>query len=104
MQSGHGGKQSRKWELAIAALLAEPTVEAAARAAGISRNRLLHWLHQEDFQRSYRAARLAVLEQTVTALVRASQQAVDVLIAALAAPRDSDKIRAAGTILIHAQR
>ena len=32
---GHGEKRTRKWEQAISALLLQPTIELAARSAGI---------------------------------------------------------------------
>ena len=40
---GHGDKLSRKQEQAIAALLAEPTIEAAAPKADIGLTTLKNW-------------------------------------------------------------
>lgn len=45
-----------KQKKAIAALLAAPTVQAAAEAAGVSYSTLRRWLSQDDFRRQYDAA------------------------------------------------
>jgi hypothetical protein len=60
--AGHGEKKGRKAELAIAALLAEPTVEAAAARAGVSAGTLKNWLADPAFRRAYRRARREVVE------------------------------------------
>jgi hypothetical protein len=54
---GHGEKRSRRGEAAIAALLTEPTIEAAAAKARISVRTLKYWLRQPRFQAAYRQAR-----------------------------------------------
>jgi hypothetical protein len=54
------GKCPRQAEAAIAALLAEPTIEAAARKAGISESTLLRWLQEPAFKAAFRAARRQV--------------------------------------------
>jgi hypothetical protein len=102
--AGHGEKLSRKNELAVCALLAQPTVEAAAAEVGVSHRTLKTWLQLPAFRAAYRAARLAVLEQTVGQLAQAGLKAVAVLVEALEAPRAADRIRAAAVILAHAQR
>jgi hypothetical protein len=60
---GHGQKRGRHEEDAIAALLSEPTVEAAAKRVGISESTLLRWM----------AGAIGRLQQ-------ASTQAVDALV------------------------
>lgn len=99
---GHGAKLDRKQEQAIAALLSQPTVEAAANAAGISEKTLKNWLALPEFQAAYRAARQDILDRTVVRLLAASGKAIDTLEANLCAPRPGDQIRAAQTILSHA--
>ncbi|MBI3909994.1 MAG: hypothetical protein HY320_03565 [Armatimonadetes bacterium] len=61
--SGHGAKLPRKREQAIAALLAEPTVGAAAGAAGVGYATLRRWLALPEFDAEYRAARLEAVER-----------------------------------------
>ena len=48
--------QTRKQEQAIAALLTETTIEAAATVCGVSLRTLKRWLADDGFQREYRAA------------------------------------------------
>ncbi len=79
VSAGHGEKRSRREEAAIAALLAEPTIDAAARQAGIAESTLRGWLRDPDFQRRYRDARRQVVEQAITAIQRATGEAVEAL-------------------------
>ncbi len=79
VSAGHGEKRSRREEAAIAALLAEPTIDAAARQAGIAASTLRGWLRDPDFQRRYRDARRQVVEQAITAIQRATGEAVEAL-------------------------
>jgi hypothetical protein len=79
MTAGNGGKRPQREELAIAALLSEPTVEAAAKRAGISESTLLRWMAEPVFREQYRAARRAVVEGAIGRLQQASTQAVDAL-------------------------
>jgi hypothetical protein len=101
--AGHGTKLPRKQEQAIAALLSEPTVAAAAAAADVSERTLRAWLTLPAFRSAYRAARSEVLESAVARLQRTADRAVETLEQALSAPRDSDRIRAATAILDRAQ-
>jgi hypothetical protein len=101
---GHGDKLSRKQEQAIAALLAQPTIEAAARAANVAERTLKGWLVLPEFAAAYARARREVLERTVARLLKATGKAVDTLEVNLVAERPSDQIRAAVAILEHAGR
>ena len=56
---GHGAKFGRKKEEAIAALLTQPSIEQAARVAGVGPKTLLRWLKLPEFQAAYREARRA---------------------------------------------
>ena len=49
--SGHGEKLTRKKELAIVALLTEPTITKAASSAGISEATLRRWMRLDEFGR-----------------------------------------------------
>jgi hypothetical protein len=84
-------------------LLVQPTVEAAA-AVGVTPKTLASWMAQDDFKAACKQARQAVLERTVSRLVNATGQAVDVLLAELQGQRPSDRLRAAAIILQHAHK
>ena len=81
MTAGHGAKRPQRQDVAIAALLTEPTLEAAARRAGVSESSLLRWLRDPAFRAEYRAARRAVVEQAVSGLQHATSEAVAALTA-----------------------
>jgi hypothetical protein len=74
--TGHGAKLGRRREDAIAALLTQPTVKAAAAQAGVNEKTLRAWLKQPAFRAQYQAARLAVLEGCVAQLLAAGADAV----------------------------
>lgn len=99
---GHGEKASRKWEQAIAALLAEPTHALAAAAAGISLATLRTWLKLPEFQAEYGRARQRVLEGVVGRLLRDSDTAVTTLNRAMRSGETGPAIRAACAVLDHA--
>jgi hypothetical protein len=99
MPEGHGEKLSRKREEAIAALLTESSVEAAARKAGLGKRTLLRWLATPSFASEYRRRRWALLDNATRLLQRASEAAVANLIQKLKAEKDSDSLRASEAIL-----
>lgn len=68
-----------KQQRAIDALLREPTTQAAAEAAGVSKATIFRWLADEAFSAAYQTARGQLLESTLTALQSASIDAVNVL-------------------------
>jgi hypothetical protein len=71
--------QTRKQEQAIAALLTETTIEAAATVCGVSLRTLKRWLADDGFQREYRAARRHLVERATGRLREAMGRAVKVL-------------------------
>jgi len=77
--SGHGQKLSRKQEVALAALLLQPTIREAAKVAAISEATLFRWLQLPDFQEAYRQAKRQAVGQAVTTLQRVSGEAVETL-------------------------
>ena len=77
--AGHGQKRERCEELAILALLSEPTIAAAATKARISERTLLRWLAESSFQARYRAARRQVVEQAIAQLQQGTGEAVEAL-------------------------
>jgi DNA-binding MurR/RpiR family transcriptional regulator len=72
-------EMERNKEKAIAALLVQPSIEGAAKSAGISEATLLRWLKDEAFKTSYRDARREVVSQAVTQLQSACGKAVKTL-------------------------
>jgi len=99
--TGHGTKFPRKKEQAIAALLSERTIEAAARVIGIGVKTLKRWLKNPDFHEEYRNARLEVVNQTIARLQQNSPAAGTIILKLMADPkvRDEVKFKAAKLIL-----
>ena len=94
------GRQPRKREEAIAALLAQPTIVEAARAVGVWEKTLRRWLQDPAFASSYRAARRQVTENALLALQRAAGEAVATLSRNLQPPTPASvQVRAALGIL-----
>lgn len=102
-QKGHGNK-SRRREIAIAALLSEPDVPAAARIAGVSEHTLRDWLATPEFREEFAEARRRVLEGAITQLASASVQAVAALVRNLACGTAAVEVRAAAVILEQAAK
>ena len=72
-------KKDRKKELALSALLTEPTIQQAAKVAGISEATLWRWLKEHDFAEAYRELKREAVSQAVTRLQQISCQAVETL-------------------------
>ena len=102
---GHGQKFTRKQEVLIAALLTEPTCEAAAQKAGVAPSTLYRWLQLPVFRAAYDRARQEPLKSTISHLQLGTRPASEVLLhIALHGKRESDRIRAASIILDLAMR
>ncbi len=102
--SGHGEKRSRQAEAAITALLACPTIEAAAERVRVAPATLRHCPAEDDFRNRYRAARRQVVEQAVSQLQAATSEAVGALQRNLGCGRPSAEIAAAKAIIDQAIR
>ena len=74
-----GEKKSQKLEGFIAAMLTHPTVEAAAKAAGISHVTAWRWSKDEDFIARYRAARRDAMQHALARLEQAAAGSVECL-------------------------
>lgn len=96
---GHGEKFTRRQERAIVALLEQPTVEAAARVAGIGTVTLGRWMKRPDFQERFREARGRILDSTVLRLQNASGEAVEALRRAMSSGNPVAEVRAAEIVL-----
>jgi len=77
--AGHGEKRSRKEDLALAALISEPTLGEAAKKAGIGEVTLWRWMQDPVFQDKYRTARRQAVSQAITQLQKISSEAVKTL-------------------------
>jgi hypothetical protein len=99
MTAGHGEKRSRREEVAIAALLPEPTILQAAEKAIVSESTLLRRLAEPAFKARYRAARRQVVEQAVSELQQAASEAVEALRRNLTCGVPAAEISAAKTIV-----
>jgi AraC-like DNA-binding protein len=67
-------------DLALGALLSEPTIKQAAAVVGVSERQLHRWLKDDAFSEAYRAARRAAVQQATARLQQASTKAVGVLV------------------------
>jgi hypothetical protein len=76
---GHGQKLSRHGEHVLAALLQHPTIAEASSASGISERTVFRWLQRDDFQKRYREARRAVVDDAISELQAATKEAVATL-------------------------
>ena len=90
-----------KQEKAITALLAQPTIEAAAASLGINPATVHRWLGEPAFADAYRSARRAAVQQAVTRLQQVSGGAVAVLVQVMAdkAAPAATRVNAAMTVL-----
>ena len=103
---GHGSKFTRKMDDAVAALLIQPNVETAARAAGIGPATLIRWQKQPEFQKAYREARRSAHGQGIARLAQATSAAVSTLLKVMVDPGTpaSTKVRAADSVLAHSAK
>ncbi len=69
-----------KQEKAITALLAQPTIEAAAASLGINPATVHRWLQDPTFTDAYRSARRDAVGQAIGRLQQVSSKAVDALL------------------------
>lgn len=96
---GHGQKFTRSRERAIAALLSEHTVKAAADKAGISETTLHRWLRTPEFVGPYRDARRRVVEHALAQLQDAAKSAVGALRRNMSCGHPPSEIAAARIVL-----
>jgi hypothetical protein len=70
--TGHGAKFARKMEQAIAALLARPSIEDAARVAGVGEKTIRRWMQEPQFNARYLQARSASVRQSIARIQQAT--------------------------------
>jgi hypothetical protein len=101
---GLGENLTRRQELAIAALLSEPTVAAAAEKADVSEVTLWRWQKQPAFLAAYRLARREAMEKATAFLQHSAWAATTTLVRLLGAGSESVRLRAATAILDQANK
>ncbi len=103
---GHGTKFSHKMEQAVAALLTQPNLDAAARSVGIASTTLLRWQKQPEFQTAYREARRASYTQAIARLQQAAPIAVATMLKLMVDPSTpaSVRVRSSECIVNHASK
>ena len=70
---------TRKQEDAIVALLSNPRIEDAARAAGVGARTLMRWLKEPAFEKAYMKARRTAFRHSLARLQQMSGAAVSTL-------------------------
>jgi hypothetical protein len=98
--AGLTGRQPR----AVEALLACPTIKAAAQEAKVSYRTLRGWLRLPAFLAAVREGRRELVEAGLGRLQQATGRAVKTLVACLKAAKDGDKIKASLGILDRATK
>ncbi len=99
-----GSKLPRKMEVALAALLTEPTIAGAATKSGLGERTLRVWLKTPMFAAAFKDRCRAVLDATTSALSAATADAVQTLRRNLTCGNAAAEIRAAAAILDHAYK
>ena len=84
----------------MAALLTEPTVEAAARRSGVPVSTLRRWLGKPAFRQRYQRAARVGLDAAIGRIQSLSALAVGAIEAVLTTPESTpaEKLRAAGAV------
>lgn len=93
-----------KQHKAIAALLSEPTVKAAAEKIGAGERTIHTWLSDPTFDAAYRAARRAAVRQATARLQQTCSVAVQVMLTIMAdkATPPATRLGAADKVLSYA--
>ncbi len=92
---------SPKHEKLLACLLTAPTIQLAAKLAGVSEQTALRYLKESEFQTAYREARREVVSHSITTLQGACSNAVSTLVSVCDDPDApaSSRVSAAKSIL-----
>ena len=93
--AGQHGALTPKQQKALAALLSEPTITAAAAKVGVGERTLYTWLGEPAFGDAYRTARREAVSHAVARLQQVSSDAVTVLVTVMASKETPAATRAA---------
>jgi|SRR5439155_22318743 len=99
-----GSGKARKGDQAVAALLEQPTIAAAASAVSIGEKTLRRWLAEPDFQADYRAAREQAVRMAVGHLQGLLSTATETLRRAMTCGSPTTEVRAAVAVIEHSIR
>lgn len=90
-----------KSEKLLASLLTAPTIQIAAKLAGVSESTAIRTLKESEFQAAYREARREVVSHSITTLQAACSNAVATLVSVCDDPDApaSSRVSAAKSIL-----
>src|ERR1019366_3898970 len=101
--TGHGAKFGRKMEGAITALLTRPSIEDAARVAGVGEKTLRRWLREPQFQARYLRARREGVSQAIARMQQATGVAGTVILKLMTDPNSpaAVRLRAAESVYAH---
>ena len=88
-------KLSKKQHDAIAALLVQPTLEAAANIVGVAPSSIYRWLKSADFSKELMAAQRESISGSVRLLQRGMNSSLRVMLESLQSPNDMVRLRAA---------
>jgi hypothetical protein len=91
--TGHGEKFGRKAEQAIAALLTRPSIEDAARVAGVGEKTLRRWLQEPSFKKRYLQARRDSVRQSIARIQHATGAAGATILKLMTDPGVSAAVR-----------
>jgi hypothetical protein len=83
----------------VAALLTAGSIEAAATAAGVSRNTVFRWLQEDAFRVELARARARLFDETMMQLQEVMRESVRVLAGLLKSRNEGVRARAAGLAL-----
>jgi hypothetical protein len=96
---GHGEKLSRLQGRAIVAILAAPTLTAAAKQIKVAPRTLKNWLRRPEFRAELKTAGQCVFQDSLTRLSGATMRAVTALNRAMRSGNPAVQVRAAVAIL-----
>jgi hypothetical protein len=91
--TGHGAKFGRKMEQAIAALLTRPSIEDAARVAGVAEKTLRRWMEEPQFNARYLKARRDGVSQAVARMQQATGAASTTMLKVMTDPNVPAAVR-----------
>lgn len=95
----HGEKRSRRQHHAIAALLEQPTIAAAADQVGVSESTMRRWMQLPGLRADYDSAAATLVPTALGRLAPASNAALQTLVRNLTCGTPSVEVSAARTIL-----
>jgi hypothetical protein len=101
---GHGERLSRKQELAVAALITEPTIGAAAAKVGVHERTMRTWLADDGFRGAFRKECRSIVTVATGKLQSITSDAVAALGKNLRAKRPADQLKAVDLVLGHVVR